>query len=68
MSIKERVISWLQTMPETVTWEDTLEYIRLQAAIDEAEAQIARGEGVPHDDAKRQIQECLQKLSGRRTA
>ncbi|MCX6956774.1 MAG: hypothetical protein NTV51_32000 [Verrucomicrobia bacterium] len=34
---------------------------RLLAAIDEAEAQIDRGEGIPHDEVKRRVQSWFQK-------
>lgn len=68
MSVKEQIIASVQQMPDDLTWQDLAEHARMMAAIDVAEAQIARGEGIPHEEAKRRITEWLQKLSGRQTA
>ena len=68
MSIKEQAIASIQAMPDDATWHDLAERFRFLAAIDVAEAQLARGEGIPHEEAEQRINEWLQKLSGRQTA
>ena len=55
MSVKEQLIASFQNSPETISWEEAEEKLRYLAAIDQARGQLHRGEGIPHDEAKRQI-------------
>jgi hypothetical protein len=68
MSIKERAIALVQAMPDTITWAEALERIRMMAAIEQAEAGIAAGQGIPQEEAEARIKAWLQKLSRRRVA
>lgn len=61
MSVKEQVLASLKDLPDQATWEDVDERVRFLAAIDEARAQLDRGEGVPHEQAKREILSWLRK-------
>jgi predicted transcriptional regulator len=61
MSVKEQLIASFQNLPENANWEDAEERLRFLAAIDEAEQQIARGEGVPHEEVVRQFRSWFQK-------
>jgi hypothetical protein len=55
MSVKEQLLASFQNLPEQATWEEAEERVRFLAAIDEARAQLARGEGIPHEEMKRQV-------------
>jgi hypothetical protein len=55
MSVKEQLLNSFNDLPENATWEDAEERIRFLAAIDEARAQLDRGEGIPHEEVKRQM-------------
>ncbi|HEV8073743.1 MAG TPA: hypothetical protein VGP21_06390 [Opitutaceae bacterium] len=61
MSVKEQLIASFQNLPENASWEDAEERLRFLAAIDEAEHQIARGEGIPHEEVVRQFRSWFQK-------
>jgi predicted transcriptional regulator len=55
MSVKEQLLSSFKNLPEDASWEDAEERVRFLAAIDEARAQLDRGEGIPHEEVKRQV-------------
>ena len=65
MSVKEQLLASFKDLPDNATWADAEERLRFLASIGQAELEIARGEGVPHEEAKKRINEWLQKLSGR---
>ncbi|EIQ00521.1 hypothetical protein OpiT1DRAFT_05066 [Opitutaceae bacterium TAV1] len=52
MSVKEQLLESFQSLPDNVSWEEAEERLRFLAAIAEAEAQIDRGEGIPHAEVK----------------
>ena len=64
MSIKERAIRLVETLPEDVTWTQALERIQIAAALDRAESEIDSGRCVSHAEAEAHIDSCLRKLSG----
>lgn len=64
MSVKEQLLASFKELPDDVTWAEAEDRLRLLAAIEKAEQELARGEGIPHEAAKKQINEWLQKLSG----
>ncbi len=68
MSVKEQMLAALRALPDNATWDDIGEQVRLLAALQQAEEEIARGEGVPQEAAETRIHACLQKLSGRQVA
>ena len=55
MSVKEQALATLQQMPDDMSWNDLAEQARLMAAIEEARASIRRGEGIAHEDLKREV-------------
>jgi predicted transcriptional regulator len=55
MSVKEQLLASIKDLPENTTWEEAEERIRFLAAIDEARAQLDRGEGIPHEETKRRV-------------
>lgn len=55
MSVKEQVLASLNELPEQATWEDVGERVQFLAALDEARAQLDRGEGIPHEQAKQEV-------------
>jgi predicted transcriptional regulator len=61
MSIKETLLSSFQNLPDNASWEEAEERFRFLAAIDEARAQLDRGEGIPHEEIKRQVLSWFQK-------
>jgi hypothetical protein len=61
MSVKEQVIASVAEMPEDMSWSDLAEHARLMAAIEEARASIRRGEGVSHEEMKREVRSWFQK-------
>ncbi len=68
MSIKQRAIELVEAMPDDITWAGALERIQIMAAVEQAEAEIAAGQGIPQEDAEARIKAWLQKLSGRQVA
>lgn len=61
MSVKEQALASVQQMPDDMSWHDLLEHARQMAAIEEARASIRRGEGIAHDDLKREVRTWFQK-------
>lgn len=55
MSVKEQVLASLNELPEQATWEDVGERVQFLAALDEARAQLDRGKGIPHEQAKQEV-------------
>ena len=68
MSPKPRAIEFIQAFPDDISWADLLERIEMRVAIEQAEAKIAAGQGIPHEEAEKRIKAWLQKLSGRQVA
>ena len=68
VSVKEQLLASFRSLPDDATWADVEEQFRLLAALDQAEKEIARGEGIPHETAKARIEACLRKLSGPQAA
>ena len=68
MSVKEQLLAAFQSLPDNATWADVEEQLRLLSALNQAEEEIARGEGVSQEAAEARIHACLQKLSGRQVA
>ena len=64
MSPKEQALKLLAAMPDTVTWAEASERIRIAAALAQADAEIDAGKFVTQAEAEAHIEECLRKLSG----
>jgi predicted transcriptional regulator len=54
-SAKDDVRALLDRLPDTVTLEDIQYHLDVVVKVLEAEASLERGEGVPHEEVKRQI-------------
>jgi len=61
MNLKEIAIEIMQDLPDSVTWADIEERIRLLAAIDRGLADIKSGKIVPHKEAKESLAKWLSK-------
>jgi hypothetical protein len=61
MSVKEQLLASFKDLPDDASWGQAEERLRLLAAIDEAEQQVARGEGIPHEEVVRQFRSWFQK-------
>ena len=55
MPITQQAITATRKKPDAAPWEKSGGRARFSAAIDEARAQLDRGEGIPHEEAKRQM-------------
>jgi hypothetical protein len=60
MSIKQRVLSAIQRMPEDIDFRDVSEEIALLAAVQEAEDDIREGRLISNTEMKGRIEEWLQ--------
>ncbi len=52
---RDRILEALKALPLDATYEDAIERIVLLARVDEGLAELDRGEGVSHDEAKRRL-------------
>jgi predicted transcriptional regulator len=68
VSIKEQALRVIEALPENSTWEEAVERMRVAAAIAKAETDIDAGRYFTQEKAEAEIDACLRKLSGRRTA
>jgi hypothetical protein len=55
LSPKDEVRALLERLPDTVTLEDIQYHLDVVVKVLEAEASLERGEGIPHEEVKRQI-------------
>ena len=55
VSPKDEVRALLDRLPDTVTLEDIQYHLDVVVKVLEAEASLERGEGIPHEEVKRQI-------------
>lgn len=57
---KSRIEQIVATLPEIVDVNDQIERLHLLDKIEQAEKQLARGEGVPHETSKQRLSLWLQ--------
>ena len=55
LSPKDEVRALLDRLPDDVTLEDIQYHLDVVVKVLEAEASLERGEGIPHEEVKRQI-------------
>jgi predicted transcriptional regulator len=55
MSTKEAVIEMIQRLPDNVTVPDIMAELYFRQKVDEGLRQLDAGEGIPHEEAKRQL-------------
>ena len=56
---KSRIEQIVASLPETVDVDDLIERLHLLDKIEQAEKQLARGEGVSHEMAKQRLSQWL---------
>ena len=54
-SVRDRVLRAVQEMPSGTTFEEVMERVYMLQKIERGRQQIAAGEGVPHEVAKREM-------------
>lgn len=52
---RDRMIEALRELPADASVDDAIERLVFLAKIEEGLAQLDRGEGIPHDEAKRRL-------------
>jgi hypothetical protein len=57
LSAKDEVRALLDRLPDSVTLEDIQYHLDVVIKVLEAEAQLERGEGIPHDEVFREFEE-----------
>ena len=57
---KIRIEQIVATLPEIVDVNDQIERLHLLGKIEQAEKQLVRGEGVPHETSKQRLSQWLQ--------
>ena len=54
-TVRDRVLCAVGEMPSDVTSEDVMERVYLLQKIERGRQQIAAGQGIPHEEAKRRM-------------
>lgn len=54
-TVRDRVLRAVEEMPGDVTFDEVMERIYLLQKIERGRQQIAAGQGIPHEQAKRQM-------------
>lgn len=52
---RDRILESLQDLPPDATFEDAIERLVFLAKIEAGLAELDAGEGIPHDEVKRQL-------------
>jgi hypothetical protein len=60
MTEKERVLKTVSELPDDCSVYEMADRIEFLSAVQKGLAQLDRGEGIPHDEIKRQLASCLQ--------
>jgi hypothetical protein len=64
MTEKEIVLKTIRALPDDCSLEEIAERIEFMAAVQKGLDQLDRGEGIPHDEVKRQLASWLTNQSG----
>ncbi|HEV8429069.1 MAG TPA: hypothetical protein VGQ41_14305 [Pyrinomonadaceae bacterium] len=59
MTEKEIVIETIRALPDDCSIEEIAERIEFMAAVQKGVDQLDKGEGIPHDEVKRQLASWL---------
>ena len=59
MTEKEIVLETIRALPDDCSLEDIAESIEFMAAVQKGLDQLDRGEGIPHDEVKKQLASWL---------
>ncbi len=60
MTTKREILESLERLPDDATIEDAIERLIVLYKVQHGLEQLDRGEGVPHEEAKRRIRQWLQ--------
>jgi predicted transcriptional regulator len=61
MTEEEIVLEMIRTLPDDCSLEEIAERIEFMAAVQKGLDQLDRGEGIPHEEVKRQLASWLTK-------
>jgi predicted transcriptional regulator len=59
MTEKEFVLEAIRALPDTCTLDEIVERIRFMAAVQKGLDELDRGEGIPHEEIKKQLASWL---------
>jgi len=59
MTEKEIVLETIRALPDTCTLDEITERIEFMAAVQKGLDQLDRGEGIPHEEVKKQLASWL---------
>ena len=59
MTEKEIVLETIRALPDDCSLEEIAERVEFMAAVQKGLDQLDRGEGIPHDEVKRQLASSL---------
>ena len=59
MTEKEMVLETVRALPDNCSLEEIAERIEFMAAVQKGLDQLDRGEGIPHDEVKKQLASWL---------
>ena len=68
MTDQELVLNTVREMPKDAALPDILDELALLASVKQGLAQSERGEGTPHAQVKKLVEQWISKSSGRRAA
>ncbi|MEM1041022.1 MAG: hypothetical protein AAGI91_00175 [Bacteroidota bacterium] len=54
-TVRDRVLRAVEEMPSDITFEEVMERVYMLQKIERGREQLAAGEGIPHDEAKRRM-------------
>ena len=60
MTVKEAVQQLVAGLPDDVTWDEVQYRIYLRQVVEESDAQIARGEAIPQEEAEERLAQWLE--------
>jgi predicted transcriptional regulator len=59
MSTKDAVIDMIKRMPDGSTVSDIMAELYFRQKVDEGLQELDQGEGIPHEEAKKQLEQWL---------
>ena len=59
MTEKEEILALIERLPDDATIEDAIERLVVLYKVQHGLEQLDRGEGIPHEEAKRRIRQRL---------
>ncbi len=61
MTMKEAALKTIEEMPETASWEEIEEKVRFVAALEKGLEQVDKGQVIPHEQVKKNLESWLTK-------